>query len=136
MTQRRAVIGATLVAVLVGACSSSQATPTTEAVSPPSQVVVLTEFRFAPSSVTIEAGGEASLLLQNDGSTEHNWVLMSEAIASESEFADGNVLFEALVQPGQRLAIAFQAPPRGSYQVICSIPGHFDAGMEGSLAVE
>lgn len=131
----RAAIGVALAVVLLGSCSSSQVNPTTSAASP-AQVVVASEFRFAPMSMTIEGGGESNLLLQNDGSTEHNWVLLSEAIASESELVQSNILVEAVVQPGQRAAIAFQAPPPGLYQVICSVPGHFDAGMEGSLTVE
>jgi uncharacterized cupredoxin-like copper-binding protein len=29
--------------------------------------------------------------------------------------------------------VTFQAPPAGTYQIICAIETHFDAGMEGTL---
>jgi uncharacterized cupredoxin-like copper-binding protein len=31
--------------------------------------------------------------------------------------------------------LTFTAPAAGTYQVICAIETHFDAGMEGSLTV-
>ena len=36
---------------------------------------------------------------------------------------------------GEAITITFTAPAAGTYQVICNVPGHFSAGMEGLLTV-
>jgi uncharacterized cupredoxin-like copper-binding protein len=45
------------------------------------------------------------------------------------------VYFEALLDPGDAGTFTFTAPAAGAYQVVCVIPGHFTAGMEGRLRV-
>lgn len=99
-------------------------------------MVSLTEFRFAPATVTVAAGGEAMLILQNDGATDHDWVVLSSPITAEDEFSENLVLARALVRPGERRGFTFVTPAAGEYQVICSISGHFASGMEGQLVVE
>jgi len=44
---------------------------------------------------------------------------------------------EARASKGLRNAktLTFTAPDAGTYQVICAIETHFDAGMEGSVTV-
>ena len=36
----------------------------------------MTEFAFSPSSNSVSAGSEVALTLSNDGTLDHNWVLM------------------------------------------------------------
>ena len=38
--------------------------------------------------------------------------------------------------PGTTETGTFTAPAAGDYQIICMVPGHFSAGMEGTLTVE
>ena len=39
------------------------------------------------------------------------------------------------VPTGAALSVTFEAPP-GTYRFVCAIPGHTDAGMEGTLTIE
>ncbi len=97
--------------------------------------VIGTDFAFTPATYLVDQGLEVTVTLTNEGTLEHNWVLLSEPIRSEDELDPANVLAEAVAQPGELGDVTFTAPPPGDYQVICDIPGHFAAGMEADLTV-
>ncbi len=94
-----------------------------------------TEFSFEPNDWTVDAG-EFDLEFTNDGSVDHEWVIMNEPIASEEEFTEEGVLDEVETGPGETVTATFEVDEAGEYQVICGLEGHFDAGMEGTLTVE
>lgn len=94
-----------------------------------------TEFSFEPNDWTVDAG-EFDLEFTNDGSVDHEWVIMNEPIASEEEFTEEGVLDEVETGPGETVTATFTVDEAGEYQVICGLEGHFDAGMEGTLTVE
>lgn len=106
--------------------------------------VTTTDFQFAPTSWTVPAGEEISIVITNDGSVLHEWVLMQPGVTIESEadlpeteeelLADF-VYVEDEVDAGATKTLTFTAPAAGTYQVICAIETHFDAGMEGTLTV-
>lgn len=82
-----------------------------------------TEFEFDPSEATA-ATGEISVSMENVGEQRHTWVIegredqtMLDANAGESD--SGTVDLEA-----------------GDYVFYCDVPGHREAGMEGTLTVE
>ena len=52
---------------------------------------------------------------------------------TEEELLADFVNVEEEIEPGETKTLTFQAPPAGTYQIICAIEGHFDAGMEGTL---
>ena len=101
--------------------------------------VGMTEFSFTPSSSSISAGSEVTLSLTNNGSVDHNWVLMEAGYSVSTPFDDSdqaNVLAETTVAAGDSSILTFTAPSEaGTYQVVCSIAGHLEAGMEASLTV-
>ncbi|MFP3853282.1 MAG: cupredoxin domain-containing protein [Anaerolineales bacterium] len=102
--------------------------------------VTMTDFAFDPAEVSVPAGAEVTLTLTNDGSVEHNWVLMESGYTAEAPFNEQdqeNVSFEASVLPDETETVTFTAPSEsGTYQIVCSIEGHLEAGMEGTLIVE
>lgn len=123
-------------AFLLAACSSG---PSTDIEA------TLEDFSFSPAEWTVPAGEEITIDLTNDGSVEHEWVILQSGVTIESEaelpeteeelLADF-VYWEDEVEPEESKTLTFTAPSAGEYQVICAIEGHFDAGMEGSLTVE
>ncbi len=85
-----------------------------------SLTLIGTEFAYDPVDTAIIAGGE--LTLDNQGSIEHNVVL--EGVAN----------IEILAAPNAQASAVIEVAP-GTYTIFCSIPGHRDAGMEGTLTV-
>lgn len=94
-----------------------------------------TDFEFEPDDWTVPAG-DFSLELTNDGAVDHEFVIMNEEIDSEADFAEDLVLDEVEAPPGETVDYDFTVDEAGTYQVLCALEGHFDAGMEGTLTVE
>jgi uncharacterized cupredoxin-like copper-binding protein len=119
----------------IAACGGDDSPDTGDAAT--DWAISMVEFEFDPAEPTVPAGEEITLVLENAGSVEHNWVLLAADVRLEDEadLTDDMVLFEQAVDPGQSVTTTFTAAGRGIYQVICSIPGHFTAGMEGRLTV-
>lgn len=121
---------------LLSACSSG---PSTEISA------TMEDFQFSPVEWTVAEGEEITVELTNDGSVEHEWVILQSGvtISSESDLPETEeelladfVYWEDEVEPGETKTVTFTAPPAGEYQIICAIEGHFDAGMEGTLVSE
>jgi uncharacterized cupredoxin-like copper-binding protein len=101
--------------------------------------VTTTEFAFEPDSWTVPAGEDVAIELENEGTLEHEWVVIEqgEEIATEADFTEEAVLFEVEAVPaGESGAGTFTITEAGRHQVICAVPGHFSSGMEGTLTVE
>jgi plastocyanin len=97
------------------------------------------EFQFEPDSWTVPAGEEFTIEFENGGETDHEWAVidLGEDLESEEDFAEDKVLLEVEALPaGESTEEAFTIDEAGTYQVICALEGHFDAGMEGALTVE
>jgi plastocyanin len=101
--------------------------------------VEASDFVFDPDLWRVVAEGTTAFDMVNVGSVEHNWVLI--ALGSEvANLADiealgpSDILWEQeTLQAGESAIDSFTAPAPGAYQVICSVPGHFDLGMKGTL---
>ena len=119
-----ALIVASGVSTADGAAPAAAATDPDEAdaAGPPSSVAVeLTEFAIEPGDITVAAGG--SLEVVNAGSVEHDLAVVDTDVAT-SMLASGDA---------ETLSLAGLEP--GTYEVICTVPGHDSAGMVGTLTV-
>lgn len=103
------------------------------------------DFEFSPTSWTVVAGEEITVELTNNGSVEHEWVILQPGVtidseadlpATEEELVADFIYWEDEVAKGETKTLTFTAPPAGEYQVICAIPDHFNAGMNATLTVE
>ena len=96
--------------------------------------VAASEFAFDPADVELTAGAEVTVELDNGGAVEHNWTVLSEEITAESEFNEDLVVAQVgNTAAGETNSASFTLEP-GEYQVICTIAGHFDAGMQGTVS--
>jgi len=84
-------------------------------------VWVAKDIEFASAPATIPAG-EAVLAIDNQGAILHNVTFEGADVAVEAE-------------GGQSASDTFTLEP-GTYDYYCSVPGHREAGMEGSVTVE
>lgn len=109
-------------------------------------VSVEDEFNYSPSVLTVSAGQEVTIILNNTSTLEHTFNVLKAGEEIEhvkEDVGDEEHLHEALifdmheVQPGESETASFTAPSEpGDYDIICVIPGHIDAGMVGTLRVE
>jgi plastocyanin len=85
-----------------------------------------TEFRFDPSTVTIEAPGKSFLFrLVNNGSAPHALEIEGNGIEEKTE----------TIGPGESSELTVDLV-EGEYEMYCPVGDHRDQGMEGTLIVE
>lgn len=98
-----------------------------------------TEFKFDPETVRAAADKPVRVVLVGAGQLEHDLeigeVPARNVRASAAEHAHGAKV-AAHVQPGKRAWVEFTPTAKGTYEIVCTVPGHKDAGMRGSLVVE
>ncbi len=83
------------------------------------------EFFFDPAGVTVPADLPVALTLQNFGQVEHDWLALAEG---ERAIVDAYVYADA----GETTTGVFTLGA-GTYTVICTIAGHREAGMVGTV---
>jgi plastocyanin len=85
--------------------------------------VVAMNVSFEPADVRVSSGEFVVVSFTNADPIFHDWEV--EEVAN----------IDAGARPGQTQRIRFLAPAPGSYRVVCTVPGHADAGMVGTLTV-
>lgn len=127
-----------LLAVLLSACAggSAQATKVT---------VTMKEFGFEPNVINVSAGTPVELTLINEGAVEHDFVI--EVIPVKDVSTEGMDMdhmsgdhaeydLHSATAAGATSTLSFTVTEPGTYKIICSVPGHLDAGMTGELIVK
>jgi len=84
--------------------------------------ITATEFKFSPISVQVPLGQKVTFTLTNTGVVEHDVTIQAAG-------------FSLSAKPGQTATGEFTFDKAGAFDLTCSIPGHKDAGMKGSLTV-
>lgn len=106
--------------------------------------VILKEFSYTPSNLRFVAGTPYKLQIQNKGTIKHYFTSEGffKAIATRKvqSNADGEIkapYFLALeVFPGRSLDLYFVPVKKGTYKLHCTIEGHEDQGMHGTILIE
>ena len=127
------ILGIVLAALLLAGCGGGGGGQT-------QWDVTMNDFVFEPSTVTVPTGAQVTINLNNQGTQDHNFVIMQlgkDVSGSWSDANKGDVFYEKdQLLSGQTTAITFTAPNEpGEYQILCSVPGHLEAGMMGKLVV-
>ena len=84
--------------------------------------VSATSFEFTPSDISVEAGEDVAIELTSED-TLHDFTI---------DDLDAHVAADA----GEAETGGFRADEPGEYTYYCSVDGHREAGMEGTLVVE
>lgn len=93
------------------------------------------EFRFSPATVELTAGKPVTIQFVNTGTVEHDLqVIDMPATVSNHGHGSGNAA-HAHAMPGKSESITFTPKATGTYQFICTVPGHQEAGMAGTFTV-
>lgn len=127
MAMRRVSLLVVLVLVLgvaLAACGGGSAKPA----SGKTYNITATEFAFAPNAYTGTVGQKISFKVNNKGTVDHNFVVLT---------ADGSKeLTSMVVAVGGTNTLEFTPDAPGEYQIDCNLPGHKEAGMVGKLTVK
>lgn len=109
------------------------------------EITALDTLRFEPDSITVGVGETVRFVVTNEGQAVHDFFVGTEEeqMAHEQEMADmggmggmGQGSTEGLVlDPGEtgELTVTFDEP--GERQFACHEPGHYAAGMVGTVSV-
>lgn len=101
--------------------------------------VIMTDFAFSPAIYTVVGGSEVTLTLTNRAAVVHNWVMLlpgSQVTSPFDEDDEPRVLWRGRVPAGETETFTFTAPGSpGEYPIVCTEPGHYEAGMVGRLTV-
>ncbi len=100
------------------------------------------DFKFVPDNLKFVAGQKYKLILDNPSSVKHYFTSKDFADASYTQKVEaGNVevkgaIHELELKPGAIAEWVFTPMKPGTYELHCSIRGHSEAGMVGSIVIE
>ncbi len=106
--------------VLLSACGGGgTATPTPE----PLEIKMdASEFRFDPNTITAKVGQPVRVLVTNTGALEHTFTINDLGVDEPTPI-------------GQTITVEFTPTKSGTFELICTVPGHKEAGMVGTVVV-
>lgn len=116
------------------------------------------DMKFSVVSIDAKPGEQIRVVLTSVGSMPkmvmaHNWILLKKG-ADEQAFVNASALARdtgfiapaqkanvlaatGLAGAGEKVEVTFTVPKvAGKYPYLCSFPGHFAAGMKGTLTVK
>ena len=106
------------------------------------EIVMNDTMRFTPDNIAVKRGETVRLVVKNAGQLKHEFNLGTEADLKkhyalmlkfpEMEHDDPNV---ASVEPGKTGEVVWQFTKAGTVSFACLHPGHYAAGMKGSVKV-
>lgn len=86
-----------------------------------------TEYSFNPSQLTVPAGSRVQITFKNEGKIPHNWAIPSLGVTTRT------------INAGETDVVTFTAPKEPTTAPIrseCTLPGHAERGMVGTLVVK
>lgn len=89
----------------------------------PGGAVAVTEAEWAITVPNPVPSGRVTFSVKNNGAVEHNFVIQ-----------EANVRVEG-IQPGQTKTVIVNLRP-GTYNIVCDIPGHAEAGMKTTVRAQ
>jgi uncharacterized cupredoxin-like copper-binding protein len=108
------------------------------------RISALDAFRFDPEQVSVAMGETILFEVTNEGELQHEFVIGDEAFQDEHEMemaGMGDMVMVAdeanafLLEPGETKTLAWTFTVPGTFLYGCHVPGHYSAGMVGSITV-
>ena len=72
----------------------------------------------------------------NNAAQEQSRATRNAAAAVPPADTSGLLVTSHMLNPGEEVTFTFQPPGPGSYTFICTFPGHYLAGMKGTLVID
>jgi plastocyanin len=111
-------------ALLLTGCGGEASGPAPGAAAGSGETIALraTDFKYEPAQITLAGPGDLTIRLENKGMVEHDFMIEG-------------VTGKLLVKPNQSGTQTFKITKPGTYVIACTVAGHRDAGMKGTLVV-
>jgi uncharacterized cupredoxin-like copper-binding protein len=111
-------------------------------------VVTGHEMTFTPTQITARVGEAITIVFINAGVVEHDWAVVNLPLQdAQTPAAGSDATYQSATSEGTTLSLRIVAPPgkqdqvtftparAGRYTVVCTLPGHKEAGMMGMVTV-
>ena len=96
---------------------------TAEAIDGAAEIVVTaTDFAFSPATLEFEVGKPVNLTLVNDGTVPHDLVIPGLNV-------------HVAATPGEQATVGVVPETTGTFDALCTYPGHASAGMTATVNV-
>jgi plastocyanin len=92
--------------------------------------VIATDLKFNPPTIRAQVGQTVKIVLDNKGMIEHD--IAFPTIQADKPAAS----LKVLAKTGQTATLEFTPTAKGTYEYVCTIPGHKEAGMKGTITVD
>ncbi|MBW3658827.1 MAG: cupredoxin family protein [Actinobacteria bacterium] len=101
------------------------------------------DIAFDPTSIEVAAGETVTFVVTNAGETLHEFTLGDASAQEEhAEEMEGGHAGEArhgpnsvTVEPGETAELTWRFEAAGELEYACHVPGHYEAGMRGTITV-
>ena len=90
------------------------------------------EFGFKLSAKSVPHGA-VTFTITNGGTVPHDFKVCSKPTTTKADKCTGKGT--ALISPGAKATLKVSFLKAGSYEYLCTVPGHATAGMKGLLKV-
>jgi FtsP/CotA-like multicopper oxidase with cupredoxin domain/plastocyanin len=95
-----------------------------QAAAAPARVeVMLSDFKIEPSDIQVQAGTPVTFNVMNHGPSAHTFAVV----------IDGQQKITSEIAPGSTGTLDVPALNAGTYEALCTIPGHADLGMKATV---
>lgn len=98
---------------------------------------------FVPSEINVAKDEQIEFLLENAGELEHEFVLDTKegnqkhkALMEEHAGMAHSEPNEKELKPGEKTVLLWRFTKPGNFEYACLIPGHYEAGMHGTVTVK
>jgi len=106
-------------------------------------VVMNDEMRYQPRRITVRQGETIRFEVKNAGKLKHEMTLGTlEELAAHAMEMQKNPEMEhddpnsVSVEPGKTGILLWKFTKKGEFEFGCLVPGHFEGGMKGKIAVQ
>ena len=104
------------------------------------------DLRFEPSEIRVRMGEPVRLMMQNMGATVHDFTVDEMPMMGGGDqggthgggmrMTQGDYAMHMAVESHRDGMVEFTPTERGTYAFYCSVQGHREAGMAGTIIVE
>ena len=130
-----------LISIVAGLLSACATTPSVTKIT-----VDASAMKYQPASIEVKLGQPVELTFNNTDAVDHDFTIMeipTEHITAASEPVAGHDMSHMASEPELHMAVAmgksgtlsFTPTKSGTYEFFCTVAGHKEAGMVGTLVV-